>query len=169
MGTGLTGAAMADLNQDLMTAKVPHWFTRLSGWEARLVALKADIALVFGVKPDTKDGDACMKVRVRGGGQAACRGRLRTDGSPRVRVCVDLAALSNGRCMVQAIEQVILDFLENITARPDRKINKVLCASACSLARDRMHVRVSSPCMRRLLCCAMRELEFTSPHVFLSR
>ena len=163
---------MADLNQDLMTAKVPHWFTRLSGWEARLVALKADIALVFGVKPDTKDGAACMKVRVRGADRlpaAAGCGRLRPDGSPRVRVCVDLAALSNGRCMVQAIEQVILDFLENITARPDRKINKVLCASACSLARDRMHVRVSSPCMRRLLCCAMRELEFTSPHVFLSR
>jgi hypothetical protein len=75
---------MADLNQDLMTAKVPHWFTRLSGWEARLVALKADIALVFGVKPDTKDGDACMKVRVRGGGQAACRGRLRPAAARRL-------------------------------------------------------------------------------------
>ena len=27
----------ADMNLDLMVAKVPHWFMRLSGWEGRLV------------------------------------------------------------------------------------------------------------------------------------
>lgn len=58
-------------------------------------ALKADIALISGVKPETKDGEACMKVRVRGEGNvlpvlrgAACV-RARAGKSYVCGSCVD--------------------------------------------------------------------------------
>jgi hypothetical protein len=129
-------AEATDMNLDLMVAKVPHWFMRLSGWEGRLVvragmraaatqgvraeahlraltspdarvrasgqALKADIALIFGVKPETKDGEACMKVRVRGGGnvlpvlRGAARMRARAGKSCVSGSCVDCAHRRRG-------------------------------------------------------------------------
>jgi len=77
---------MVDLNVDMMKAKMPIWFTKIVGWESRVLvihssryvfserfchythtpwaqALKADISLIFGVKPDTKDGTLCLEVR----------------------------------------------------------------------------------------------------------
>ena len=101
--------------------------------------------MIFGVKPETKDGEACMKVRVRGEGNvlrvlrgAACL-RARAGKTKAVypglvwTVRADDVALNNGRARlgVQAIEQVIYDFLAHITSRPDRKINKVLCMWPC--------------------------------------
>ena len=49
-------------------------------------ALKADILLIVGIKPESEDGTKCL----------------------------------------QALENALLDFLSNITARPDKKINKNL-------------------------------------------
>ena len=49
-------------------------------------ALKAEILLITGIKPESEDGSKCL----------------------------------------QALENTILDFLSNITARPDKKINKNL-------------------------------------------
>jgi hypothetical protein len=45
----------------------------------------------------------------------------------------DDLALNYGKARlgVQAIEQVIYDFLAHITSRPDRKVNKVLCMWPC--------------------------------------
>lgn len=108
-------------------------------------ALKADIALIFGVKSESKDGEACMKVASVNGRTCsplfrallACVRACACGQKMCMRVLCDLYAvdveLKSGRTRlgVQAIEQVIYDFLTQITARPDRKINKVLCTFSC--------------------------------------